>query len=36
MFPLPDNYTEAQNLSRMKEIFDGGIRVYKTAAGYLS
>lgn len=36
MFPLPENYIEAQNLSRMKEIFDGGIRVYKTAAGYLS
>ena len=36
MFPLPGNYLEAQNLSRMKEIFDGGIRVYKTAAGYLS
>lgn len=35
-FPLPENYLEAQNLSRMKEIFDGGIRVYKTAAGYLS
>lgn len=35
-FPLPENYIEAQNLSRMKEIFDGGIRVYKTATGYLS
>ena len=36
MFPLPQNYLESQNLSRMKEIFDNGIRVYKTAAGYLS
>ena len=35
-FPLPENYMEAQNLSRMKEIFDGGIRVYNTATGYLS
>lgn len=35
-FPLPENYLEAQNLSRMKEIFDGGISVYKTATGYLS
>ena len=36
MFPLPENYMESQNLSKMKEIFDGGIRVYKTATGYLS
>ena len=35
-FPLPENYLESQNLSRMKEIFDGGIRVYETATGYLS
>ena len=36
LFPIPENYLEAQNLSRMKEIYDNGIRVYKAYADYLS
>lgn len=36
LFPIPENYLEAQNLSRMKQIYDNGIRVYKAYADYLS
>lgn len=36
MYPTASNYLEAQNISRMKEILDNGVRVYREPGKYLS
>lgn len=36
MYPKPRNYIESQNISRMKEILDNGVRVYRDPNKYLS
>ena len=36
MYPKPRNYIESQNISRMKEILDNGVRVYRNPGKYLS
>lgn len=36
MYPTATNYFEAQNISRMKEILDNGVRVYRQPGKYLS
>lgn len=36
MYPTAANYFEAQNISRMKEILDNGVRVYRNPGKYLS
>ena len=36
MYPKPRNYIESQNISRMKEILDNGVRVYRDPLKYLS
>lgn len=36
MYPTASNYLEAQNIYRMKEILDNGVRVYRDPGKYLS
>ena len=36
MYPKPLNYIESHNISRMKEILDNGVRVYRDPGKYLS